>query len=493
MPKIIVIGQQQRCGGSLIVRLFDGHEQVAVHPHENYCGRPYKYHLPLFDINASPEKVWESVFEPPMIQISKSKKCQGYPIKYDFLNHKHLFLKNYPYDDATYQSIYLHYLDTLFESIFEESIPSNPEYYLYFTPRHVLYSEEILETFKGSHVIQLIRNPLGFLNSVKSHNRFYDMVSAKFIWRLFFFNSLYCLKKQLTGYHLLIFEDLLKEPELYLRSLCFELEIDYDENLLIPTFGKFKWKGNSHFRKLNGIDRSVTGHHKIYLDSEEINFFDNEVALFESLKEKMYSKQDIAYWDEKEIEEGLKIFEAFLPIYKRDKPVNTKAYVFSPEGQKLYDSLLGSHKKYNAPVFCTISDIDERKTLISCGEMLDDYNSGKIPPLSINKDLIKTYDVELFAQFFIGLVNVYGSKTAGIFISKHPNSDKLSKTIDTAIQLYMRDPRGISLRFLAVLCRVIFKKNKLRKFKSFYLILLLLLTWLKSLRLRLLFRSYSEL
>lgn len=492
LPKIIVIGQQQRCGGSLFTRLFDGHNQVAVHPLENYCGRPYKYHLPSFDVKASPERVWKSIFEPQMMQISRLKKCQGFPFKYAFLNHKRLFLKNYPYSNATYQSIYLHYLDSLFKSISDYSNPANPKYYLYFTPRQALYAEEILRNFEGSHVIQSIRNPLGFFNSVKSHNRFYDLDSAKFIWTLFFFNSLYCMQKSLSNYHLVLFEDLLEEPEYYLRKLCKDLDIEYNKTLLVPKFGKFKWKGDSHFRSLDGIDSNIATHYQKYLKSEEISFFEKEVLLYESLKEKIHTQQDITKWDDDEILKGLEVFKTFLSIYKREKPVNTKAYIFTPEGQKLYDSIIGRRRKRQASVFYVINDIEERSALINLYEMVNNDNSYKIPPLPISKGLSELFDVDLFAQFLIGLVNIYGPQKTIIFVSEHLNSNQLSKAVEAAIQLYKRDSRGISLKFLIFLCKIILNENDLRKLKLFYMIGTLFVTWLKSIRLRFLIRPYSE-
>lgn len=492
LPKIIVIGQQQRCGGSLMVRLFDGHDKVAVHPLENYCGRPYKYHLPMFDIKALPEKVWESIFEPSMMQMSRLKKYQGFRFKYIFSNHKHLFLNNYPSDNATYQSIYLHYLDSLFKSISEYSNPANPEYYLYFAPRQALYAEEILGKFEGSHVIQSIRNPLGFFNSVKFHNRFYDMDSAKFIWRLFFFNSMYCIKKRLPNYHLVIFEDMLKEPEHYLRKLCKDIDIEYNKTLLAPTFGKFKWRGDSRFRNLDDIESSVAYHYQKYLNSEEISFFEKEVLLYESLRQKIHAQQDITKWDDNEIVKELKTFTTFLSMYKREKPVNTKSYIFTPEGEKLYDSMIGGRQNHQAYVFYVISNIEERSTLISFYEMTNNDNSNKIPPMPISKAQPKLFDADLFAQFLIGLVNIYGLKKTIIFVSEYLNSNQLSKAVDATIQLFRKDSRGISLKFLIFLCKIVYKENDLRRLKSFYMIGTLFLTWLKSIRVRFLIRPYSE-
>lgn len=488
MPKLIVIGQQQRCGGSLLNRMFDGHSQAAVHPQENYSGRPYKYHLPLIDVNESPENVWKNILEPPMVLVSKFKNSRGYSIKYDFNNHKHLFLENYPSADISYQSIFLHYFDSLFKSISEYNNPLNPKYFLYFTPRQALYSEEIINIFEGSHVIQLLRNPLGFFNSVKSHNRFYDINSAKFIWRLFFFNCLYLKKKGLKNYHLIFFEDLLEQPEKCMRNLCADLDINYEKNLLIPTSGGFEWHGNSHFKKLESIDKSVKNHYKNHLNNNEITFFDKELNLFESLRERVGRDQDINSWDSEKISEGLKVFKAYLSEYKTEKPINTKAYVFHSKSLKLYDLMLGTDGKGPESTFFMITDFDERKTLVDSFEMIGQENSTKIPPFLLDENALKALNEESFSQLFLGILNIYGPKTLNLFLSKYLDQNQLSKTKDNAIQLFKRDPRGISLKSLAFLGKMALRSNDSKRIKSLFLIGKLFLVWLRNIRVRVLIR-----
>ena len=492
MSKLIVIGQQQRCGGSLLNRMFDGHPKIAVHPQENYCGRPYKYFLPSIDSGDSPDNVWKNILEPPMRLVSQFKRSRGYPVKYDIHMHKQLFLDNFPSKDSSYSSIYLVYLDSLFKSISEYSHPEDPEYYLYFTPRQALYAEEIISRFQGSHVVQLLRHPLGFYNSVKSHNRFYDIYSTKFIWRLFFFNGLYLQKKGVRGFHLIFFEDLLEQPEKKLKDLCRNLNLDYENNLLTPTSGGLEWYGNSHFRKLKSIDKSVTDHFKKYLSQDEIAFFRKESELFESLRDRVSSHQDIKDWASEEITQGLEAFEAYLPVYKRDKPINTKAYVSHPEAQELYASLLGTDGQCPVMDFFLITDIDEKKTLLDSFETIGREDSNNIPLFSLHEKAVKSLDEESSTQLFLGILNVYGPKTARLFLSHYLDPKKFAKTKDNAIQLFWRDPRGMSLKSLAFLARMALRSRDSKKIKSMVLVAKLSLIWLKNRRIRFLLRRTSH-
>ncbi len=463
--KLIVIGQQQRCGGSLMVRLFDGHEQVAVHPHENYFGRPYKYFMPDFDSKLSPMRVWEDIYEPTMVALSMSQQGEGgYPLRYNFHTHKKIFVKEYP-ANPTYQNICYHYLYSLFKATSDYCNLNTAKYYLYFTPRHALYADDILRVFKGCHVIQVIRNPLGYYNSVKSHNRFCDIYSVKFIWRIFFYNVLRCTKKKLSNYHPIIFEEMLSSPENTLRGLCHDIGIVFNENLLIPTFGGIPWSGNSRFRKLRNIDSSVGKHYKKYLKSEEINYFKKEVYLYELLRENLSNKQNISCWND-EILEGLNIFETYLSMYKKEKPVNTKGYLLKHDSQKLYDLLVGDNSKQRPSLFYQVSDIEETKILVNSNEMLDIYYPRKIHPLRICKDLFKSLDANSSVQFIIGLINIYGSQIPEDLVSKYLNSTNLSKIVDEVIRLYKKDSRGISLSTLLTLCSRILKSDNSPKMKS---------------------------
>ncbi|MFC1823053.1 hypothetical protein ACFL9T_10130 [Thermodesulfobacteriota bacterium] len=483
-PKIIVIGQQQRCGGSLMVRLFDGHRQVAVHPHENYFGRPYKYHLPQFDIEQPPEIVWRNIFEPQMLAISRLKVGEGgYPLAYDFQCHKQLFVEKYP-ETPNYKDICLHYLDCLFRATHNSYDLSQIKYYLFFTPRHALYADDILNIFDGSHVIQLIRNPVGFFNSVKSHNRFYDLDSAKFVWRLFFFNVLYCAGKGLSNYHPIIFEDMLVDPACCLEGLFKQIDIHFNDDVLAPTFGGRAWSGDSHFKKLKGIDKEVAYHYKKYLNSEETAFFDEEVVLYERLREKIGRKKDLAKWDEEEVINGLAKFESFLSIYKFEKPINTKGFIFHPEGQKLYSAIIGNRTAELPASFYKISDIDERKLLVRNNELLNNYYPKNIPSLPSQTNNSKLFDENVYAQLFIGIINVYGLQIGESFILKYFHSGFLLRIVDEVIILLRRDPRGLSLKLSFVLFKMILQPGNLSKTQMFHRLMTLLIDkyWSRLLR-----------
>lgn len=446
--KLIVIGQQQRCGGSLMVRLFDGQGRIFVHPHENYSGRPYKYYLPDFDVEAQPQVIWASICEPNMEIISGSHVVEGrYRLDYDFVKHRRLFLDAFP-PTRGYQEIFYHYLDTMAQAINAYGHTEALEGYLYFAPRQALYAEEILRAFTGSHVVQIVRNPLGFYNSVKSHNRFYDILSAKFIWRLFYFNALFHAGRKTANFHPVIFEDLLAEPENNLRGLCAGLGIDYNDKMLTPTFGGKEWSGDSHFQKWKGIDRKAVNHYQKYLSEEEKGFLAEDMSLYNALKESWTCGGIKQLPDLKEVGRGLEIFDKFIGLYKKEKPVNSKGYVFSGDAEQLYFALAGN-MAYVPRAYFVLTGGEEEALLADTGEIMD-RRCGSSKEMEASSDEISFMKRELLARFLISVVNVKGIGRAIAAASSVP-ALRVRETVDEMLEIWNKDSRGINLKMLIFL------------------------------------------
>jgi len=60
---LTLISQIQRSGGSMLSQLFDGHPEVHAHPHELKIGYPKKYIWPDIDLNDTPDRWFEILFE----------------------------------------------------------------------------------------------------------------------------------------------------------------------------------------------------------------------------------------------------------------------------------------------------------------------------------------------------------------------------------------------------------------------------------------------
>jgi len=404
---LIVIGQQQRCGGTLLTRLFDGHRQLYVHPHECYWGRPYKYHFPNIDDSLNAEEAWNALYEPVLRYLAQDQYIrrgqQEYHFPYHFEYHRQQFVNHFDSATSMRESLAL-YLTTLFQSFKTEIGGEKPKYFVYFTPRQTLYTDEILQTFSRGHVINMLRHPLGFFASLKKHNRFYDKISAKFLWRIFFVYSIYKTQTHRTKFHLLIFEDFLKDPRAYMTALCDKMDLEFTEALLSPTFCGQIWNGDSSFRSLQGIDPSVADHYRGRLHQEEIAYFEDEVEMYQNYR---------ANPDGFDLDKYLKTdaYLKYLDFYKAHKPFNSKGLVTTPDGINAYFDCLGmGSATQNDYVQYALEDAAESLTLKY--EMPDFTNLLVNSPSDFVFDKWILGTPERVPHLTLCVLDIYGAKAA---------------------------------------------------------------------------------
>lgn len=485
---LVLIGQQQRCGGSLLIRLFDNHEQLFVHPTENYFGRPYKYHLPEINVNLSPEDVWKNLQDPPLASGKSVKYIGkgGFFTKYDSKAHLNFFISNYP-SNPTYESICLHYLHSLFQAYPDYCYPASPKYYLYFTPRQALYGEEVLKCFRGSHVIQVIRNPLGFLNSAIKHNRYYDRDTAKFIWRLLFFNAVKLIKKNLKNFHIVIFENLVSDPGSQMKALCDKLGVHFSDKLLSPTFSGIPWRGDSSYKKkLNGIDRNVSDHYKKYLDKEEINYFSEEMEYYELLKELCNGGADLRVLEFPQIENYLVLFDQYMDLYKEKKPVNTKSFVEAPNSKELYEKIMGNKFEKKPLYFYQVSNFAENNLLVKTKEIEEKYQISFPIIHSISGIMNNSFDIDTWSRYLVSIIEVSDTETALKFVEQITPPQMALKLIAKAAEVIKGiDSRGLDFFTLLKFAKIAFLHGG---YDSWILSLKILVDWFSK---KLVFKFYT--
>lgn len=325
---LVVIGQQQRCGGTLLNRLLDAHPNLFVYPFENFNGRPNKYHFPQINVSSSLMEIWDNLKENHFIKWGIDKKIPKlYYDTYEFLyngnKHKEEFIKlgkgmkNAKSILQIYYYTFFYSIENLYKVVF-------PQFYVYFTPRQCLYAEEFFNIFPDGHMIQIIRHPIAFYNSGKSHNaQEYSLERCKFLWRLFVIRAIDAVFiKRWQNYHTIFFEDLILFPYQTLNKLASTLNIPYSDSLLLPTLNNKAWAGDSHFGELSGIQNDVIDYYKIYLEDKEILRFSKELEIYEELKNALLNKES----DYKKYQIALTHFRNFLTKYKKNRLVNIEMF-----------------------------------------------------------------------------------------------------------------------------------------------------------------------
>jgi hypothetical protein len=283
---IALISQIQRSGGSLLSQLFDGHPEVHAHPHELKIGNPKKYIWPQIDLNDSPERWFEILFEDSVIAHFKAgyKKMHQYEEVFPFI-----FLP------SLQRKIFLRYIDSVeaiqLRDVFDAYMTSyfgawlnnqnnlgQKKFITAFTPRLAMVPdsmESFLEVYPDGRLISIVRDPKNWYPSALRHNavigrmKYGDVRQAIEQWN----ESTQSMLRNKDRYGdvvcLLRFEDLVNKTETVMRYLAEFLDLEFDDILLEPTFNKFPIKANTSFKiERHGIVNSTLSRYKTLTEEE---------------------------------------------------------------------------------------------------------------------------------------------------------------------------------------------------------------------------------
>ena len=419
-----------------MTRLLDNHPQLSVHPLENYFGRPYKYHLPDFDPQSPPDLIWRQLRELPFCHARQlTMHVKNFRIRLNAAHHYRRFVDQFP-SNPDYANVCHHYFQSFIASLTDYPFVEQPKYCVYFTPRQALYTDEIIRCFPGSRVVQVIRHPLGFYNSTKVHNRFYDITSIKFVWRLFFFNALDLLARGVDGYHPVIFETLLAAPEPMMRKLAEQWDISYDPSLTTPTYGGAPWGGDSNFRKrVDGIDASIATHHTKHVSPEETAAFAEDAAWHEQLTDTLARGKPVSDMLDATLSAYLETFRKYMTLYRSQKPVNTKAYIFHPEAEPLYAALLGDQTSVPPRVFFAAHHVSEVGLLKDTFELSNTYTDDVSAALPDNFLTSRIEDAESTARFIVALLDGQPPAQAVAYLREQFDTELRSQVLARAIEI----------------------------------------------------------
>lgn len=283
---IAMISQIQRSGGSLLSQLFDGHPEVHAHPHELKIGNPKKYIWPQIDLNNSPERWFEILFEDSVIAHFKAgyKKMRQYEEVFPFI-----FLP------SLQRKIFLRYMDSVeaiqLRDVFDAYMTSYFGAWLNnqnnlgqkksitaFTPRLAMVPDSMksfFEIYPDGRLISIVRDPKNWYPSAHRHNavigrtKYGEVRQAIEQWN----ESAQSMLRNKDRYGKLVcllrFEDLISHTEAVMRYLAEFLNLEYDDILLEPTFNKFPIRANTSFKaERHGIVNNTLSRYKTLTEEE---------------------------------------------------------------------------------------------------------------------------------------------------------------------------------------------------------------------------------
>jgi len=266
---LILIGQIQRSGGSLLVQLFDSHKNLHTYPNELIISksRYQLFHRNFYKTLIINEGLRINYIKRNYTKLGKIKpnKILRNPFKFNpslekkiFLELKRKFKKK---NTNKKRFIFNAYFTSFFNSFLNyKNFKGKKKYIIAFLPKFIFYKNNInlfFKTYPKSFIIIILREPMGWLNSAKIH---FDTKNNKDLlknWNNNFNNSLKLKRKYKKQILLVSFSNLRNNTKRTMHKICKIIKIDYLSSLTTPTFNGHNIQSNSSHKIVHGkIDKN---------------------------------------------------------------------------------------------------------------------------------------------------------------------------------------------------------------------------------------------
>jgi hypothetical protein len=255
---LVLITQAPRSGGTMLMRLFDGHPQCHAIPHELGALLPSSLPLPR-----DPGQVWQTLTDPRLAKLFeqglRQSKGDGRPDTYPFLLpplvHRGLF------EEALRNRVKIRdreVVDSYLTGYFNGRL-NYPgldgtvarRWVTGFEPRAIAQPARIdafRTLYPDGRLISVVRDPNGFVVSARRWDeRFSQLDRALDVWRESVVAALAERERDPSSVAIVPFELLVGDTERTMRALAQFLEIEFRDELLTPTFDGVPMRANSSF------------------------------------------------------------------------------------------------------------------------------------------------------------------------------------------------------------------------------------------------------
>lgn len=294
--ELVLIGQIQRSGGTLLSQLFDGHSMLYNYPSElvltspkwdwsknlNFSTIEQNSHLKNIILNQNYEKLSTGKID---------YKTRNKFIFNPFLEKK--IFKSLKANNL--RSKFNAYFTAFFNAFINYNTNNNKKKFITaFLPRFIMIEKNIdffFQIYPNGKLINIIRDPRSWLISAKKHSRDYkDTLASLELWKKSCENSLKYKNKYLKKIILIKFDDIVKNTEIAMRKICLEININFEESLLSPTFNGISINSDSSHKSVIGkMDKSVLqtkGKDQI-LSNDDIKVLDKYEVWYQDLIKKI--------------------------------------------------------------------------------------------------------------------------------------------------------------------------------------------------------------
>jgi hypothetical protein len=295
---LLLISQAQRSGGTLLLRLLDGHPQCHVVP----------FQLRGIDeaakrLSTRPDEVWNVLHDPKLEARFREGHRQR---KHDVLDHDEVFRFRLPpelqrriYDACVGQDgdrRARRLVDCYFTAYFNAWLDyrnlrtGTKRWLVGFEPgvaRSLRRRTAIRTLYPDGKIVSIVRDPWSWYASARRWEpRWRDRESALDHWCRAAEGTLKWRKKARLHIRLIAFDDLLSEPEQTLRQLARWLDIEFRPELLRPTFNGLPIRANTSFADVaTEVSTRPLERARQELDEDDIRYVEERAGeLFERLR-----------------------------------------------------------------------------------------------------------------------------------------------------------------------------------------------------------------
>lgn len=287
---IALISQIQRSGGTLLSQLFDGHPEIYAHPDELKIGHPKKYIWPQIDLQDTPQRWFNLLFEENVVKHFNQGYMKGhrsektFPFMFPPFLQKKIFLQYLDsIESKTHRDIFNAYMTSYFGAWLNyQNIYGPKKFITGFTPRLAMMAKSIesfFSVYPDGRLISIIRDPKNWFPSAHRHNdkkrKYEDIQQASRQW----IESAQAMVQNKENYGPLVciirFEELISNTEAVMHHLAEFLNIEFNDILLTPTFNNAPIAANTSFKlEKSAIVTSTLNRYKT-LSPEELKMIND--------------------------------------------------------------------------------------------------------------------------------------------------------------------------------------------------------------------------
>jgi hypothetical protein len=286
---LALICQAQRSGGTLLAGLFDGHPQCHVHPHELRIGDRRPHTWPRLKPHEGPD-AWFSKLNEEYLATLFVKGRRKIPLKgpaegakgrgsYPFILpppfQRQLFLDEVGRRGAESEREILDcYMTSLFNAWLDNQNLVGPEkrWVVAFSPRRA-WGDGLKRFFKlypEGRLISILRDPYGWYSSAQGRDPDASIEELLEAWKRSATEMIEADRRFHERVQIVRFEDLLLDTEPTMRHLAGFLGIDFEAELLTPTFNRYPVGANSSYDvRRTGVVTEPAARHEELLSEEQ--------------------------------------------------------------------------------------------------------------------------------------------------------------------------------------------------------------------------------